>query len=89
MFHTAGVPPSKGKSIFATIGCTEKSNAALTNSVRPNNNVSELSPGPSLGLIGASQLANGHALDLHHTSKTADGHFICEGISITSLLVFL
>ena len=55
MFHTAGVPPSRGNSIFATIGCTEKSNAALTNNVRPNKNVSELSLVPVLELIRFSQ----------------------------------
>jgi hypothetical protein len=51
VFHTAGVPPRSGKTIFATIGCTEKSNAALTNNVSPNKNVSELSPDQYLALI--------------------------------------
>jgi hypothetical protein len=78
VFHTAGVPPSRGNSIFATIGCTEKSNAALTNNVIPNNIVSELSLGPNLELIGSSQLANGHELDIHNTSETANGNLNCE-----------
>jgi hypothetical protein len=33
MFHTAGVPPKKGKIIFATIGSIRKSKAALRNIV--------------------------------------------------------
>ncbi|HUS09219.1 MAG TPA: hypothetical protein VMZ30_02045 [Pyrinomonadaceae bacterium] len=48
VFHTAGVPPRTGKSIFATIGCTEKSKAALTNNAMPNNSVSDLSLGEIL-----------------------------------------
>jgi hypothetical protein len=31
VFHTAGVPPSRGKSIFATSGCTQNRSAALRN----------------------------------------------------------
>ena len=78
VFHTAGVPPSRGNSILATIGCTEKSNAALTNNVRPNKNVSELSLVPVLELIGFSQLANESA-DLHNTWETAHSNLIVKG----------
>jgi hypothetical protein len=31
VFQTAGVPPSMGSAILASIGSTRKSNAALTN----------------------------------------------------------
>jgi len=86
VFHTAGVPPSSGNSIFATIGCTEKSNAALTNNVIPNNSVSEISLGPNLGLIGSSQLSIGHALNIHNTSDTADGNLIVKGITPSAKL---
>jgi hypothetical protein len=79
VFHTAGVPPSRGNSIFATIGWTEKSNAALTNNVMPNKNVSELSLGPILELIGSSQLGNGHALHVHNTWETAHDNLIVKG----------
>ena len=43
VFHTAGVPPSTGNNIFATIGSTEKSKAALTKIVTAKRAVSELS----------------------------------------------
>jgi hypothetical protein len=33
VFHTAGVPPSSGRIILPTIGCTTNSRAAPTNSV--------------------------------------------------------
>jgi hypothetical protein len=33
VFHTAGVPPRSGKSIFANIGCTQNSSDALANNV--------------------------------------------------------
>jgi hypothetical protein len=42
VFHTAGVPPSTGKSIFAIIGSTANSNAALTKIVAAKSNVREL-----------------------------------------------
>jgi hypothetical protein len=42
VFHTAGVPPRRGNSIFAIIGCTEKSNAALTNKVSANKSAADL-----------------------------------------------
>jgi len=35
--HTAGVPPSLGKSTFATMSCTQNSRSALRNIVAPNN----------------------------------------------------
>jgi hypothetical protein len=54
MFHTAGVPPSRGNSIFATIGCTEKSNAALVKSVTPNKSVNEVSCNLVLELMVSS-----------------------------------
>jgi hypothetical protein len=44
VFQTDGVPPSGGKTIRATIGCTRKSKAALRNRVVANNNRKELSP---------------------------------------------
>jgi hypothetical protein len=31
VFQTDGAPPSNGRSIFATSGCTQKSSAALVN----------------------------------------------------------
>jgi hypothetical protein len=39
VFHTAGVPPSTGNSIFAIIGSTEKSKAALTKIVTAKSSV--------------------------------------------------
>ena len=39
VFHTAGVPPSSGSSIFAIIGWIEKRSAELTKIVTPNNSV--------------------------------------------------
>jgi hypothetical protein len=42
VFHTAGVPPSTGSSIFAIIGSTEKSKAALTKIVAAKSRVREL-----------------------------------------------
>jgi hypothetical protein len=42
VFQTAGVPPSTGNSIFAIIGSTEKSKAALTKIVAAKSSVSEL-----------------------------------------------
>src|SRR5205085_1297955 len=33
VFHTAGDPPSRGRTILPTIGCTRNSRNALTNSV--------------------------------------------------------
>jgi len=33
VFQTAGVPPASGRTIFANIGCTRKSSAALTKRV--------------------------------------------------------
>jgi len=43
VFQTFGLPPSRGKSNFAIIGCTEKSNAALTNAVTAKRRVTALS----------------------------------------------
>src|SRR5688572_280760 len=34
--QTAGVPPSRGKSIFAIISCTQNNKSALRNIVAPN-----------------------------------------------------
>jgi hypothetical protein len=42
VFHTAGVPPSTGSSIFAIIGSTENSKTALTKIVRPKRRVRKL-----------------------------------------------
>jgi hypothetical protein len=39
VFHTAGVPPSSGSSIFAIIGWIEKRSAELTKIVTPNSSV--------------------------------------------------
>lgn len=39
VFHTAGVPPSTGNSIFAIMGSTEKSKAALTKIVTAKSSV--------------------------------------------------
>jgi hypothetical protein len=50
VFQTAGVPPRRGSSIFAIIGCTEKSNAALTNKVIANSAVSDPSLETVLGM---------------------------------------
>ena len=36
VFHTDGVPPRSGSTIFENIGCTENSSAAFTNSVIEN-----------------------------------------------------
>ena len=36
VFHTDGVPPSKGSTIFENIGCTANSSAAFTNNVIEN-----------------------------------------------------
>jgi len=36
VFHTDGVPPSMGSTIFENIGCTAKSSAAFTNNVIEN-----------------------------------------------------
>ncbi len=80
VFHTAGVPPSRGNSILATIGWTEKSSAALTNNVIPNNSVSEFSLGPNLGLIGSSHSLLVRALNIHNTSETADDNLIVKGV---------
>jgi hypothetical protein len=36
VFQTVGVPPSKGRSILAIIGCTQNKSSALTNKVVEN-----------------------------------------------------
>jgi hypothetical protein len=42
VFHTAGVPPKSGKSIFANIGCTQNKSVALVNSVAAYSRVNAL-----------------------------------------------
>lgn len=42
VFHTAGVPPKSGKSIFATIGCTQNKSVALRKSVAAYRSVNAL-----------------------------------------------
>ena len=36
VFHTAGVPPRRGKIILPTIGCTKNKSPALMNKVNAN-----------------------------------------------------
>src|SRR6185503_1977163 len=40
VFQTEGAPPSNGRSIFATSGCTQKSSAALVNKASANTGAS-------------------------------------------------
>ena len=42
VFHTAGVPPRSGRSIFATIGCTQNKSDALVNNVAAKRSVNAL-----------------------------------------------
>ena len=42
LFHTAGVPPSKGKSNFPNSGCNTNINNALENNVLANNIIKKL-----------------------------------------------
>jgi len=42
VFQTDGAPPSRGRSIFATSGCTQKSRAALVNKAKAKTGASTL-----------------------------------------------